>query len=181
MMTKIFFSKCRIIFIETLFIGFLAVLFLNIAAYLFSLVAHLPQSNFGLLGRWIAMIYHGQLTTPSISQDPAIPHELAIGLVGHLFTSFVFTFMYLLVCLRHSIRTASPLLSGTLFGLALMAFPIFVEYPAMGISVFAHQWPYLTLGALRIFTCHLFFGVGLGLGRLLLEYIRNARISTAVV
>ena len=181
MISKIFFSKCRIILIETIFIGFLAVLFLNIAAYLFSMAANLPQNNFGLLGRWMDMMAHGHFTTSSISNEPAIPHELAIGLLGHLLTSFMFTFMYLLTCTYHPIRKISPMLNGSLFGLILMAFPMCVEYPAMGVKVFANQWPYITVGSLRIITCHLFFGLGLGLGRSLLEYIRNARVSTAVV
>lgn len=181
MISKKFTSKCRIILIETLFIGFLAVLFLNIAAYLFSVAADLPQNNFGLLGRWMNMMAHGRFMATAISSEPAVPHELAIGLLGHLFTSFVFTLMYLLTCTYHPIRKVPPLFSGLLFGLILMVFPMFVEYPAMGVRVFAHQWPYMTLGLLRIITCHAFFGIGLGLGRMLLEYIRNARISTNII
>lgn len=181
MISKKFQAKCRIILIETLFIGFLAILFLNIAAYLFSIAANLPQNNFGLLGRWMDMICHGQFTSPSISNEPAVSHELALGLLGHLFTSFIFTLTYLLFCTIPFFRKISPLISGLLFGLILMVFPLFIEYPAMGIHVFAVQWPYLTFGILRIITCHAFFGIGLGLGRLLLEYIRNARVSTSVV
>ena len=181
MISKTFSSKCQIILIETIFIGFLATLFLNIAAYLFSMAVNLPQSNFGLLGRWIDMMAHGRFITSSISNEPAIPHELAIGLLGHLFTGFMFTLIYLLACTYHPIRKISPILSGLLFGLILMVFPMFVEYPAMGVRVFSEQWPYITASSLRIITCHIFFGLGLGFGRILLEYIRNARVSTAVV
>lgn len=176
-----FSSKCKVILIETLFIGFLAALFLNIALYLFSMVADLPQGNFGLLGRWINMLIHGQFSTISISNEPAIPHEQAIGILGHLFTSCAFTFMYLLTCTCLTIRKIPPILSGVLFGLVLMVFPIFLEYPSMGVRVFGEQWPYITPNLLRIVTCHFFFGVGLGLGRLFLEDLRNARVSTAVV
>ena len=181
MLSKIFSSEFKIILIETLFIGFLATLFLNIAVYIFSMAAELPQSNFGLLGRWIYMITQGRFVTPDLSLEPFVPHEQAIGVLGHLLTSFIFTFLYLLACMRYSIRKMSPILSGLLCGLALMIFPIFIEYPAMGVRVFAYQWPYITPILLRIITCHFFFGIGLGLGRLLLEYIRDARVSTAVV
>lgn len=159
--------------IKSFFIALLATASINFASYGYAIITEAPLPGFGLLGRWFTMLAHGQWTTTSISNMPAAPDEQVIGILGHFFISLLFSITYLLLCTHPLIKKIPTLINGTLFGLAVANFPIFVEYPSMGLSILHDTSPYLTPMFFRLIICHTFFGLGLGLGKIGLNYIEQ--------
>lgn len=165
--------KLSIILIETVFIALLASVFLAVTGYIFSMLADMPQINWGLTARWFNMLAQGQFVTSSIYNEPPFLHESAIGLSEHFMMSLVFSFLYLELCTQHNINKIPPILSGLFFGWGMVMLPIFVQYPSMGIRIFSANPPYVTMGFYKVVLIHSFYGIGLGLGRELLEFLRK--------
>jgi hypothetical protein len=126
--------------------------------------------NFAFIGRWVAHLFHGRLTHPSIAKAQPVPGELAWGWLTHYAVGIAFA--GLLVALEGVAWIQAPsALPALAVGLCTVAFPLFVMQPAMGLGFAASRTPAPLKSCLRSMINHTVFGLGLYLAAIAIESI----------
>lgn len=129
-----------------------------------------PAVNWSITGRWFSIVFEGRFFIPSIGGETARPAEYVIGLSAYYFVSLIFAAAYVIIVEKFLDRRLG-LINGIVFGLVTLFFPLFVQLPSMGQGIMAiHSAnPLITIG--RTLVHHTSFGLGLGLGALLAQWL----------
>lgn len=120
----------------------------------------IPLTSYGLVGRWIALMAHGQFRHFSIAAAPSVPRERLIGWIVHYLTGILFAVVLLLICGRAWLHhpTLAPALA---VGIGTVAAPFLLMQPTMGAGIAASRTPRPTAARLQSLLTHAIFGVGL--------------------
>lgn len=119
-----------------------------------------PTLDFGLIGRWVGHLRHGQIAHASIRQSPRIRGEVSLGWITHYAIGIAFA--ALLVLVQGLPWTQAPsLLPAIAVGAATVVAPLFVMQPAMGSGFASSKTPTPLRNCLRSLANHTVFGLGL--------------------
>lgn len=164
----------EIILVKALLISFVSIAFASLATQLYASVSGIGVNGWGILGRWFVMLFHGQYYTSAILAMPAVPYEDFIGLSGHIVIGFIFSTGY--VCfIQQDLPALKQLCHSVVFSLCLAVFPLFLELPSMGSGVLGLSSPEPLMVIIRVLSNHFCFGLGLGVGSILLQYLNQHR------
>lgn len=130
-----------------------------VAKHLFGL----PTADWALAGRWFGHMSRGVFVHRSIAAAAPIPHELAVGWIGHYVTGVSYGLIYMLV-VTFALGTMPTLLSALIFGLVTLIAPWLVMQPGMGAGVFASKLPNAGIVRFVNLSMHVVFGVSLYIG-----------------
>jgi hypothetical protein len=141
-------------------IGAGATVVMDVWGVLRKLLFGLPPADYGLVGRWIGHMTHGQFRHDRIAAASAIPGERLLGWSAHYLIGIVFAFGFVWIVgaewLRHP--TLAPALA---FGIATVAAPFLIMQPGMGAGVAASRTPKPNSARLQSLITHAVFGFGL--------------------
>jgi hypothetical protein len=130
----------------------------------------LPTSSFGLVGRWVGHLAHGQFAHQAITKAAPVKGELALGWLVHYGTGIAFA--ALLVALYGLGWAAEPRLWPALcVGVGTVLAPLFVLQPAMGAGIASSRTAAPVRNCLRSLLNHTVFGIGLYLAALFMQWI----------
>jgi len=150
-------------FLSALIIGMTATLVMDIWSALRQRTFAIAAPNYGLVGRWILHMRHGQFRHDAISRSAPIAGETLVGWLAHYLIGIAFAGLLLVVAgtgwIGHP--TARP---PILIGLATVAAPFLLMQPGMGAGIAASRTPAPNKARLQSLLNHGVFGVGLYIG-----------------
>ena len=153
-----------------------AATFADIGRTLYGWLTGTPGANWSLSGRWFLMVFDGHPITPNIAAEPPLPFEYPVGYSAYYVVSFLFAAAYLIL-FKGLLRRPLGLWNGLAFGLATILFPLLVQMPAMGSGFFGLNTPMPLAIFGRTLVQHTCFGIGLGAGALLADYLVKRRLA----
>lgn len=119
-----------------------------------------PTGSFAMVGRWVGHLARGRVAHAAIAKAGPVAHELALGWLVHYAVGLVFAAA--LVAWQGTAWLAGPSFApALLFGIATVAFPLFVMQPAMGAGFASSKTATPLANALRSVANHAVFGLGL--------------------
>lgn len=118
-----------------------------------------PPLDYGLVGRWIGHMPHGQFTHDSIAAAAPVPEEKKLGLVAHYSIGIGFASLLLTCHPRWAERPALGPAMAT--GLGSTVAPFVLMQPAFGMGLAASKTPAPTITRLRSIRAHAIYGLGL--------------------
>jgi Protein of unknown function (DUF2938) len=119
--------------------------------------------NYGLVGRWVAHMAHGQFLHRSSAASPPVPGELVLGWVVHYLTGIAFAALLLAAWGGDWLR--QPTLGPALVvGFGTVLAPFLVMQPGMGAGIAASRTPRPAAARLQSLVTHGIFGLGLFAG-----------------
>jgi len=120
----------------------------------------IPASDYGLVGRWIGHMAHGQFRHQRIATACPIPHEDLIGWAAHYAIGIAFAAVLLAIWGADWAR--HPALGPALLvGIGTVAAPFLILQPGMGAGIAASRAPRPAAARLQSLVTHAVFGVGL--------------------
>ncbi|MDZ7871188.1 MAG: DUF2938 domain-containing protein [Rheinheimera sp.] len=122
--------------------------------------------SFCLVGRWFALMRHGQFRHNGIGKAPAQSGECALGWTAHYAIGVVFAVP--LLWWQGGQWLAAPTLAPALIlGAVTVLMPFLLMQPAFGLGVAAAKTPAPWQARLKSLSSHLMFGLGLYVSALL--------------
>lgn len=119
-----------------------------------------PLPNYGMVGRWIAHMAHGQFHHDNIAASSAKRGERIIGWTAHYMIGIAFA--ALLITIWGESWIQSPTLGPALaIGIGTIAAPFLLMQPGMGAGVAASRTPNPASVRLQSLITHTAFGLGL--------------------
>lgn len=100
----------------------------------------IPSLNYCLLGRWLSHMPGGTFRHASISSARSMRLECMAGWIAHYAIGAGLAVGFLLVVSRDWLERPQ-LLPAVLWGVATVAFPLFIMQPALGLGVAASRTP----------------------------------------
>lgn len=128
----------------------------------------IPSLNYCLLGRWVCYMPSGVFRHASIAASPPKPHECSVGWMAHYTIGVTLALAFVMVIAPAGWVSRPTLLPALLYGLATVAFPLFVMQPSLGLGVASSRTPHPGRARLKSLGTHLVFGLGLYLSALIL-------------
>ena len=119
-----------------------------------------PRTNWGLVGRWLGHMRHGQFTHASIGSSPTIVHESILGWMFHYLVGCIYAALYLMFVSRAQMGQPT-LMSAVMFGWVTTLSPWLLMQPALGLGVCASKAPRPGLVRMQNLTIHTTFGLAL--------------------
>ncbi|MBN7799181.1 DUF2938 domain-containing protein [Parahaliea mediterranea] len=120
----------------------------------------IPPANWGLVGRWIAYLAHGQFRHDPITATPSVHGERFIGWTAHYFIGIAYA--VLLVAIYGSAWIHDPSVGPALtVGIATVAAPFFIMQPGMGAGIAGSRTPRPNATRLQSVLNHAVFGLGM--------------------
>lgn len=135
-------------------------------------VFRLPLPDYGLVGRWLAHMHHGQFHHLSITASPAVRGESIVGWTAHYLTSIAYAILLTGIWGRDWIDNPT-LLPALTIGLATLAAPFLLMQPGMGAGFAASRTPRPWFNRAQSVITHLVFGAGLYLTALVLKILAD--------
>lgn len=128
-----------------------------------------PPPNYGMLGRWIAHMAHGQFRHQSIAKADAMKGEKVLGWAAHYLIGMGFAAMLVGIWGEHWINnpTIGPAL---IVGIGTIAAPFLLMQPGMGAGIAASRTKNPGAARLQSLVTHTIFGFGLYLSGLTLNF-----------
>lgn len=117
-------------------------------------------AGFGMIGRWVALIFRGQFVHASIAKAEPVRGEEALGWLVHYAIGIVFASVLVAMTGTEWIDAPTPA-PAILFGVISLAAPWLVMQPAMGLGFFASKTPTPFANCFRSVANHVVFGAGL--------------------
>jgi hypothetical protein len=152
--------------IVSIVIGIGATLLMDAWNLMLTRVAGLPSLDYCLLGRWIRHMPTA-FRHASIAAAAKLPGECAAGWLAHYSIGCSLALGFVL--LASSDWLARPtLMPALLYGLATVAFPLFIMQPALGMGVASSKAARPAQARAKSVATHLVFGLGLYLWALAL-------------
>ena len=141
-------------------IGAGATVVMDVWGVLRKLLFGLPPADYGLVGRWIGHLTHGQFHHERIAAASAIPGERLLGWSVHYLIGIAFAFGFVWIVGTEWLRdpTLAPALA---FGIATVAAPFLIMQPGMGAGFAASRTPKPNSARLQSLITHAVFGFGL--------------------
>ncbi|MDZ4386322.1 MAG: DUF2938 domain-containing protein [Moraxellaceae bacterium] len=119
-----------------------------------------PLPNYGMVGRWIAHMAHGQFRHDSIAAAFSIRGERIIGWAAHYLIGTAFA--ALLIGIWGDSWIHNPTLGPALtIGIGTVAAPFLLMQPSMGAGIAASRTQNPTSARLQSLITHTVFGLGL--------------------
>jgi hypothetical protein len=129
----------------------------------------IPPPNFGMVGRWIGHMAHGEFRHSSIVKASPIIGERIIGWTTHYLTGIAFA--ALLVGIYGQSWIHKPTIGTALaFGIGTVAAPFLIMQPGMGASIAASKTPHPASARLQSLMTHAVFGFGLYVSCWVVQY-----------
>ncbi|MRI34898.1 DUF2938 domain-containing protein [Endozoicomonas sp. OPT23] len=120
----------------------------------------IPFSNYGMMGRWMGHMAHGQFRHDAIAAAPSIAGEQVIGWTAHYVIGVIFA--ALLVGLYGNGWVGNPTIGPALaVGVATVAAPFLLMQPGMGAGIAASRTPNPASARLHSLVNHIVYGLGL--------------------
>lgn len=116
--------------------------------------------NYCLLGRWVGHMPGGVFRHRAIRSAPAKPFECVLGWITHygigigLAIAFVFA-------IAPGWIVQPRLMPALLYGLATVAFPLFVVQPSLGLGIASSATSHPTRARIKSLGTHTVYGLGL--------------------
>jgi len=129
----------------------------------------LPSLNYCLLGRWFGHMPLGTFRHANIAKSPQRPHECTLGRVAHYSIGIALAVVFVVLVSGDWLAQPAPL-PALLFGIATVAFPLFIMQPSFGLGVASSRTSNPTQARLKSFATHTVFGIGLYVCALGLNY-----------
>jgi hypothetical protein len=120
----------------------------------------IPPADYGMVGRWIGHMTHGQFRHERIAAAPPIPGERILGWSVHYLIGIVFAAALVWIVGSEWLRrpTLAPALA---VGIVTVTAPFFVMQPGMGAGIAASRTPKPNAARLQSLITHTVFGFGL--------------------
>ncbi|HQW45396.1 MAG: DUF2938 domain-containing protein [Chitinophagaceae bacterium] len=158
---------------RTVFIGIGATLLMDLWGIILKQFFGIKSLDFGMLGRWVGHLFHGQFFHKNITTTTAIKGEKIIGWTIHYFIGI--TFAALLILLWGIEWTKHPVILPAIFiGIVTVVAPFFILQPGMGLGIAASKTPNPNKARLKSLLTHFIYGIGLYLSALLLNTFTTA-------
>lgn len=119
-----------------------------------------PAANYGMVGRWLLHMTHGQFRHHAIAASPAMPAEHIIGWAAHYLIGIAFAALLIALCGEAWLQSPA-LLPALAVGLATVAAPFLLMQPGMGAGFAASRTPKPNAARLHSLLTHAVFGLGL--------------------
>ena len=129
----------------------------------------LPSLNYCLLGRWFGHMPLGTFRHSNIANAQQRPHECTLGRVAHYSIGVALAVAFVILASGDWLAQPTPL-PAVLFGIATVAFPLFIMQPSFGLGVASARTPNPTQARLKSLATHTVFGIGLYVCALGLNY-----------
>jgi hypothetical protein len=120
----------------------------------------IPSLNYCLLGRWLRHMPGGTFRHASISAASRQPLECVVGWIAHYTIGVVFALGFVILAADDWLARPTPL-PALLYGIATVAFPLFIMQPSLGLGVAASRTPRPAQARLKSLATHTVFGFGL--------------------
>ena len=114
-----------------------------------------------LIGRWVGRLGRGPRQGEDITEAPAVPGEVALGLATHYLTGISLTQVYFASLDRSGVQPGP--IKAIAFGLATAALPLLVMFPSMGYGLGGRQSEDARRMRSVMLLGHTAFGAGIGL------------------
>ena len=148
------------IHLQVPFTGIGATALMDVAMVARERFLRIPQPDYGLVGRWLGHMAHGQFAHSRIAAAPAVKGERVIGWAAHYATGIAFAAALLAVAGERWFR--APTLGIALAaGIATVAAPFLVMQPALGAGFAASRTPRPNAARAQSLVTHAIFGLGL--------------------
>lgn len=120
----------------------------------------IPPPNYGMVGRWIAHMTHGQFRHESIAESPPKCGENMIGWTAHYLIGVAFSALLIGIWGEPWIQnpTIAPALA---VGITTVGAPFLLMQPGMGAGIAASKTPRPNSARLQSLITHAVFGIGL--------------------
>lgn len=144
----------------TLLIGIGATGVMDAWSFLRKLLFGIPTPNYGMLGRWIGHMKHGQFHHNAIATSSRVSGEQAIGWITHYLTGIVFAALLVAIWGNGWIQTPT-IAPALLIGITTVAAPFLIMQPGMGAGIAASKTKNPNAARLQSLITHTVFGFGL--------------------
>jgi len=143
-----------------LLIGIGATAIMDLWSILRKVLFGTPFPNYGMVGRWIAHMKHGQFHHNAIAASARVSGERAIGWIVHYLTGI--TFAALLIAIWGNDWIQNPTIAPALVvGITTVAAPFLIMQPGMGAGIAASKTKNPHSARMQSLTTHTVFGFGL--------------------
>lgn len=144
----------------TLLIGIGATGVMDAWGVLRKLLFGIPTPSYGMVGRWLAHMTHGQFHHNAIAASAQVSGEEVIGWIAHYLTGIFFAAILIAVWGNDWIQSPT-IVPALLVGIATVAAPFLIMQPGMGAGVAAYKIKNPNAARLQSLITHTVFGVGL--------------------
>ncbi len=158
---------------RSVFIGIGATLLMDLWGIILKQFFGIKSLDFGMLGRWVGHLFHGQFSHKNITTTKAIKGEKIIGWTVHYIIGI--TFAALLISLWGIEWIMHPVILPAIFiGIVTVVAPFFILQPGMGLGIAASKTPNPNMARIKSLLTHFIYGIGLYLSALLLNTFTTA-------
>jgi len=158
--------------ISTLVIGAGATMVMDLWAIARKRMLGIAMPNYGLVGRWLALMPRGRFRHASIAAAQPVRGERLIGWSFHYLTGIAFA--AILPGLWGSGWIHRPTLAPALIvGIGTVAAPFLLMQPGMGAGIAARRTPRPAAARLQSLVTHAIFGLGLYLAGVGISALRT--------
>ena len=143
-----------------LFIGVGATVVMDLWSIVRKSLLGIPPPNYGMVGRWIAHMIHGQFCHDAIARSSTVRGERIIGWVTHYLIGIAYA--AILISIWGEPWVQKPTIGPALVvGIVTVAAPFFLMQPGMGAGIASSKTPHPNAARLQSLIMHTVFGVGL--------------------
>lgn len=143
-----------------LFIGIGATAVMDLWSLLRKLLLGISPPNYGMVGRWIAHMTHGQFRHDSIAASFPVCGERILGWIAHYLIGIAFA--ALLIAIWGDSWIQNPTIGPALtVGIGTVAAPFLLMQPGMGAGIAASRTQRPASARLQSLITHTVFGLGL--------------------
>jgi hypothetical protein len=152
-------------------VGVGATLLMDLWNFILKRVFGVPSLDYCLLGRWLLHMPEGRFWHVSIAAAPRKLYECSTGWVAHYTTGVLFAVVFVVGVASTGWLARPTLLPALLYGVATVAFPLFIMQPALGLGMASARTPRPTQARFKSLGTHTVFGLGLYVCALGLSYV----------
>lgn len=143
-----------------LIIGIGATAVMDLWSIVRKLLFGIAPPNYGMVGRWIAHMTHGQFRHNSIAASSPMRGENILGWTAHYLIGIAFA--ALLIGIWGDSWIQNPAIGPALaVSIGTVVAPFFLMQPGMGSGIAASRTPHPTSARLQSVITHTIFGLGL--------------------
>jgi hypothetical protein len=158
-------------YVAWLGVSLFATFLMDLWGCLLHVIAHQPLPNYALLGRYVLKVLQtGHLIIPKVHTLPAIAYENLAGWLFHMGVGIADTFIYMIIIFK-ILKTKPHLLISLGIGWMLIAMPMLIEQPMLGMGVAGRLTSDPDFTRLITFSYHTVFGLGLFVGSIIFHRV----------
>jgi hypothetical protein len=116
--------------------------------------------SYCMLGRWMLHMPEGKFTHTKIAAAAEKPFECAVGWIAHYSIGASLALAFIIITSDNWL-VQPALLPALLYGIATVAFPLFVLQPALGLGMASGKTANPLQARVKSLMTHTVFGVGL--------------------